>query len=203
MDKIGGSPQVRDELTQALAQGRSVTAKVRWIMKPGDRDHNRWIAFTPLVGSHNQIGVWIAILVDDEMENGNRPRQAPPVKFRAAPVNRVAPPKKSALPAPAQPSIVPNKDRDPDVFWEKAAVVLDKPLPSPKELPGQSTTPPASIDPSINALVPEIDETYETLEQRLRKKRDRDAARLLAGGVPIKPTYKSLSPYAFMNNDGT
>jgi hypothetical protein len=172
IEKIGVSSQVRDELTNALAQGRSVTAKVRW-GPTGDQSRNRWIAFTPLIGSHKQIGVWIAILVDEDFEREQKPRQAPPVKFRF-PKRDLAAQKPSAT-APRRP----------------AAAEEQPPLPPPK---------PASI----TSLVPEIDENYETLEQRLRKKRERDAARLLEqpGGAPVKPTYKSLSPYAFMNNDG-
>lgn len=185
---------MRDELTQALAQGRSVTAKVRWVTKPGDRGRNRWIAFTPLVGSHDHIGVWIAILVDEESENEQR--QAPPVKFR------VPAPKKPAPPARQQPSVAPESDRAPnarvlDAPWEKPVELSARPVSSRKG------SPPASIDHSVTSLAPDIDEAYETLEVRLRKKRERDAARLLErGGVPVKPTYKSLSPYAFMNNDG-
>ena len=196
IDKIGGSPEVREELTQALAQGRSVTAKVRWVMKPGDRGRNRWIAFTPLVGSHDQIGVWIAILVDEESENDLR--LVPPVKFRVLESKRPAPA------PPKQPAVVPAKDRVPDakVFdasWEKPMPPLpERPVSSRKE-----ESPATSISPSVTSSVPEIDEAYESLEVRLRKKRERDAARLLEkSGAPIKPTYKSLSPYAFMNNDG-
>jgi hypothetical protein len=225
IDKIGGSPEVREELTQALAQGRSVTAKVRWVMKPGDRGRNRWIAFTPLVGSHNQIGVWIAILVDEESENEQK--QAPPVKFRA-------PPKQTAPVPRKQSSLAPESDRATDaevvngridgridgrvdsrvdarVDSRTNARVNARPVDAswgrPVELPerpasSRKGSPPASLHPS-NTSVPEMEEGYETLEVRLRKKRERDAARLLEkGGVVVKPTYKSLSPYAFMNNDG-
>lgn len=195
---------MREELTQALAQGRSVTATVRWITKPGDRGHNRWIAFTPLIGGHKQIGVWIAILVDDELDNENRPRQAPPVKFRVVPENRIPIPKK---PVPeAMPIIPPVTEREADIFRDKPTVALDKPLPSPKELPASLSATSGSDKSSANTaavatLAQEIDPAYETLEERLRKKRERDAARLLEQpGVPVKPTYKSLSPYAFMNN---
>lgn len=43
MDKIGGSPRVREELTQALADGRGVTAKVKWVTKGDVEGRNRWI----------------------------------------------------------------------------------------------------------------------------------------------------------------
>jgi hypothetical protein len=194
IDKIGGSPEVREELTQALAQGRSVTAKVRWVMKPGDRGRNRWIAFTPLVGSHNQIGVWIAILMDDEPENEQR--QAPPVKFRPPPPKKPAPlPRKQSSLAPENNKAIDSKTLD--ASWGRPVELPERPSSSRKG------SPPASLHPSVTSVVPEMDEGYETLEVRLRKKRERDAARLLEkGSVVVKPTYKSLSPYAFMNNDG-
>ena len=43
MNKIGGSPRVREELTQAFADGRGVTAKVRWISKTDTEGRSRWI----------------------------------------------------------------------------------------------------------------------------------------------------------------
>ncbi|KAI9806088.1 MAG: hypothetical protein M1833_004495 [Piccolia ochrophora] len=83
MDKIGGSSRVRDELTQALAEGRGVTAKVRWLSKVDEDGRNRWIHCTPLVGSNGQIGVWMVVIVDEEKEKVNRRwRQAPPVDSR-------------------------------------------------------------------------------------------------------------------------
>jgi hypothetical protein len=80
MDKIGGTSRVREDLTHALAEGRGVTAKVRWISKSDEEGRNRWIHCTPLLGSNQQIGVWMIVLVDDENEPGRRKwRQAPPV----------------------------------------------------------------------------------------------------------------------------
>lgn len=83
MAKIGGSSRVRDELTQALADGRGVTAKVRWVTKHDAEGRNRWIHCTPLIGSNGSIGVWMVVVVDDEAEdNGRRFKQAPPVDPR-------------------------------------------------------------------------------------------------------------------------
>lgn len=79
MDKIGGSTRVRDELSSALAEGRGVTAKVRWISKVDEDGRNRWIHCTPLLGSNGQIGVWMVVLVDDDQELSRRWKQAPPV----------------------------------------------------------------------------------------------------------------------------
>ncbi|KAI4247761.1 MAG: hypothetical protein L6R40_001347 [Gallowayella cf. fulva] len=79
MNKIGGSSRVRDELTSALAEGRGVTAKVRWVSRADEEGRNRWIHCTPLVGSNGQIGVWMVVLVDDDQGLSRRFKQAPPV----------------------------------------------------------------------------------------------------------------------------
>ena len=79
MDRIGGSSRVRDELSSALAEGRGVTAKVRWISRADEDGRNRWIHCTPLLGSNGQIGVWMVVLVDDDQELSRRWKQAPPV----------------------------------------------------------------------------------------------------------------------------
>ena len=79
LNKIGGSLQVRNELTEALAEGRGVTAKVRWVCKAEDEGRYRWIHCTPLLGSNGRIGVWMVVLVDEEQEINRRWRRAPPV----------------------------------------------------------------------------------------------------------------------------
>ncbi|MCJ1397048.1 hypothetical protein MMC11_000240 [Xylographa trunciseda] len=79
MDKIGGSARVQDELTAALAEGRGVTAKVRWLTKFDDEGRNRWIHCTPLLGSNGRVGVWMVVLVDEEDGLNRRWKQAPPV----------------------------------------------------------------------------------------------------------------------------
>lgn len=79
MDKIGGSSRVREELSTALAEGRGVTAKIRWLSRADEDGRNRWIHCTPLIGSNGQIGVWMVVLIDDDQENSRRWRQAPPV----------------------------------------------------------------------------------------------------------------------------
>lgn len=66
LNKIGGSNRVREELTGAFAEGRGVTAKVRWVTKGDDQGKNKWIHCTPLVGAQNQIGVWMVVIVDDD-----------------------------------------------------------------------------------------------------------------------------------------
>lgn len=80
MNRIGSSERVREELVSALADGRGVTAKVRWVSKHEDEGRNRWIHCTPLYGSSGQIGVWMIVLIDDEASKAvRRFREAPPV----------------------------------------------------------------------------------------------------------------------------
>jgi hypothetical protein len=70
MSKIGGSNRVREELTAALAEGRGVTAKVRWITRLDEEGRNKWIHCTPLVGANGAIGVWMVVIVDDPKSHG-------------------------------------------------------------------------------------------------------------------------------------
>lgn len=80
MNRIGSSDRVREELVAALAEGRGVTAKVRWISRPEDEGRGRWIHATPLLGANGNIGVWMIVLVDEENQRTHRRfRQAPPV----------------------------------------------------------------------------------------------------------------------------
>lgn len=80
MNRIGSSDRVKDELVAAFAEGRGVTAKIRWVSKHEDEGRNRWIHCTPLHGSSGQIGVWMVVIVDDEnSKTVRRFREAPPV----------------------------------------------------------------------------------------------------------------------------
>lgn len=91
LDRIGGSPRMRDQLVQALSQGQGVTARVKWLRKKMSHHRNastdkssvestsgeqepesesegrmRWLHCTPLVGSNSKIGVWMVVLVDED-----------------------------------------------------------------------------------------------------------------------------------------
>lgn len=83
LSRIGGSTRVRDELSAALAEGRGVTAKIRWLSNRADEEGRaRWIHCTPLLGQNGSVGVWMVVLVDDEGSvagGGRRFRMAPPV----------------------------------------------------------------------------------------------------------------------------
>ncbi|EME49608.1 hypothetical protein DOTSEDRAFT_118302 [Dothistroma septosporum NZE10] len=88
LNRIGGSSRVRADLGAALAEGRGVTAKIRWLTRPDEDGEGegrpRWIHCTPLLGHSGAVGVWMIILVDEEgslpgTSSGRRFRQAPPV----------------------------------------------------------------------------------------------------------------------------
>ncbi|KAK3669142.1 hypothetical protein LTR78_010975, partial [Recurvomyces mirabilis] len=80
------SPSLR--VPGVLAEGRSVTAKVRWLRRAdedGDGEGSpRWIHCTPLRGHSGAVGVWMIVLVDEEsgrdcVGTGRRFESAPPV----------------------------------------------------------------------------------------------------------------------------
>ncbi|KAH0266296.1 hypothetical protein KCU91_g10847, partial [Aureobasidium melanogenum] len=84
LSRIGGSPRVRTELAQAFAEGRGVTAKIRWLTRieedGEDEGRSRWIHCTPLIGHGGAVGVWMVVLVDEEgSQSKRRFRPAPPV----------------------------------------------------------------------------------------------------------------------------
>ncbi|KAH0292772.1 hypothetical protein KCU62_g1770, partial [Aureobasidium sp. EXF-3399] len=84
LSRIGGSPRVRSELSQAFTEGRGVTAKIRWLTRieedGEDEGRSRWIHCTPLLGHGGAVGVWMVVLVDEEGSHSKRRfRPAPPV----------------------------------------------------------------------------------------------------------------------------
>ena len=86
LNRIGGSSRVRTDLRVALAEGRGVTAKIRWLTKADDDGEGegrpRWIHCTPLFGHNGSVGVWMIVLIDEEgtsLSTGRRFRTAPPV----------------------------------------------------------------------------------------------------------------------------
>jgi hypothetical protein len=85
LTRIGGSARVQTELSAALAAGRGVTAKVRWVSGRPSADNTgstRWIHCTPLLGRSGSIGVWMIVIVDQEgHEPVRRFKAAPPVAW--------------------------------------------------------------------------------------------------------------------------
>lgn len=69
-DKIGGTTTTMNSLSSAFEDGAPVTAKIIWL--PNDheegwrerqRNKERWMRATPLLGSDDKVGVWMCILV--------------------------------------------------------------------------------------------------------------------------------------------
>ncbi|KAK0670847.1 hypothetical protein QBC41DRAFT_345218 [Cercophora samala] len=90
LSRIGGSDRVREELSRAFEDADVVTAKIKWLtntrtssLGTGQQQEGRtrWIHCTPLMGSNGRVGVWMVVIVDDEMEIHNRERRR-----RVAPV---------------------------------------------------------------------------------------------------------------------
>ncbi|KAL6718089.1 hypothetical protein ACLMJK_004174 [Lecanora helva] len=75
LDRIGGSTRVRNHLANALEVGRKVTAKVQWLSDNAPKPRARWMHCTPLLGINDAIGVWMVILVDDEIETQTETKQ--------------------------------------------------------------------------------------------------------------------------------
>ncbi|ORX94265.1 hypothetical protein BCR34DRAFT_499396 [Clohesyomyces aquaticus] len=95
MDRIGGPSHVREGLADAFAAGIGVTAKISWLTHAsnGHRSHShsnsddtngthdtgsaevfegkpRWIHCTPLLGSDSKVGVWMVVMVEQEVVTG-------------------------------------------------------------------------------------------------------------------------------------
>ncbi|KAJ5888628.1 PAS-associated C-terminal [Penicillium taxi] len=68
LSRIGSPPSVVDELVEAIQQGRSVTARIKWVTRTNSEGRNRWIHCTPLYASNGQVGVWMVLVVDDDEE---------------------------------------------------------------------------------------------------------------------------------------
>ena len=94
LSRIGGPAHVREGLSDAFESGAAVTAKVTWLphgrgqqedgeqtngdSRPGSRrggpptdaQRTRYISCTPLLGSDDQVGVWMVVMVENELVTG-------------------------------------------------------------------------------------------------------------------------------------
>ncbi|OKL60874.1 hypothetical protein UA08_03729 [Talaromyces atroroseus] len=66
--KVGGSPAVRDELLRSFIDGRSVTARIQWLNRFDSHGRSRWVHCTPLLAHNGGIGVWMVVIVDDDVD---------------------------------------------------------------------------------------------------------------------------------------
>lgn len=239
MDKIGGSMRVRDDLIQALAAGRGVTARIRWISRVDEKGRRRWIHFTPLLRKDGQIGVWVVLLVDDEesqttatngtnMDNQSETEWTFPSVASAIPVSKSERSPQQAGPVTVTPPIIISHEHRPKISWSGPEVApelrrasLNWAPPKQFEKPMDDTVSFMTIDSGMTALtamtgmtghsglsaeIADEDVTFESLEERLRRKRARDARRMGAGvgddGLMVgRRTYKSLSPYSFLEGE--
>ncbi|KAK4690111.1 hypothetical protein P7C71_g6613, partial [Lecanoromycetidae sp. Uapishka_2] len=94
LSRIGGPAHVREGLSEAFEQGAAVTAKVTWLpqgrsgedadadSRPSSRrggggafaesqQRTRYISCTPLLGSDDQVGVWMVVMVENELVTGS------------------------------------------------------------------------------------------------------------------------------------
>jgi len=96
LSRIGGPAHVREGLSDAFESGAAVTAKVTWLpngrasedggdnmngdSRPGSRrggppsdngQRTRYISCTPLLGSDDQVGVWMVVMVENELVTGS------------------------------------------------------------------------------------------------------------------------------------
>jgi len=207
MDKLGGSARVRHELSQALEDGREVTAKVRWKTNAQEESQDRWIFFTPLIGKKGEIGVWMAILEDDipdAMERVQQTRSSRPNFGTTSPI-----PEEDDVEGTTGHEMVPlHHTIQTPGFREQlaragsnASAVSTSPRSPSLEFDQRSKAPSIS-GMTIDTVLSDGDGEFLTLEERLRRKRERDMHMMLENpGIPIRKTYKSLSPDTFINAD--
>ena len=194
LERIGGSPHVKSELDQALKEGRGVTARIRWVSRAGREGRSRWIHFTPLLRSDGQIGVWVAILVDDDEDVDSRGKHQDTTTSDiriGKPTNR--------QPIAQRPMAQPEKTgHKPKISWSGPEVDPESRRASLHWMSQHTQDDTFSVK-TVSTSDGE-EEPYETLEQRLLRKRARDAAQVTenATDVPIRTTYKSLNPNGFL-----
>lgn len=79
LDRIGGPESVRAGLLDAFMQGTGVTAKIAWLTAGSDSMNIgkvRWIHCTPLLGSDEKVGVWMVVMVENELVTGGLNRRS-------------------------------------------------------------------------------------------------------------------------------
>lgn len=69
LNRIDDSGAKRDNILNAMMAGRGVTARIKWVTKFNDQGRNRWIHCTPLLVNNGQIGVWMVVGIDNEVEH--------------------------------------------------------------------------------------------------------------------------------------
>ncbi|MCJ1408433.1 hypothetical protein MMC19_002508 [Ptychographa xylographoides] len=201
MDRLGGSARVRYELGQALEEGREVTAKVRWKANEVEEGVDRWIFFTPLVGRKGEIGVWMAILEDDIPETMERTQQARTVKPNYGTTSPI--PEEPEQEEPATRDVVLLHHTQPRGYrhsLDRNLSMTSQENHSPPLERVQRSREPSISGKTINSILSDNDNEYSSLEDRLRRKRERDMGMMLdQPGMALRKTYKSFAPDSFIN----
>lgn len=210
MNYIRGSGPVREKLIQALADGQTVSAKVRWVTRTDEPGRVRWIAFTPLMGGNGKVGVWVAVFIDTDSDSGDKANQAAPLSFNVGEAAQAvlerakhAPPAPKISPRPRE--IVEEEEAEnhrpmtPDsIKTDVAATSLKDYDPGPVDTSKAPPLPP--LPPLPKGESGESQTSAPSLEERLRRKRAKEAAMMQVGGgdldgVAARKTYKSFSPF--------
>ncbi|KAJ5923646.1 PAS-associated C-terminal [Penicillium verhagenii] len=69
LSRIGDTGEKRDSIVQAMMEGRSVTARIKWVTRFSENGRHRWIHCTPLLANNGGVGVWMIVVMDDEEEH--------------------------------------------------------------------------------------------------------------------------------------
>ncbi|KAL9115822.1 MAG: hypothetical protein Q9227_000190 [Pyrenula ochraceoflavens] len=216
MDSIHGNARLRAELEEALAQGRNVTAKVKWQPRKSAEGTLRWIAFTPLLGSDGRVGVWVGVMVDEEeAERVGGGVEEPRFDVRGAVEGCVERERQRELKGEIRAKAADSKPETAvaNMAKEMAPVRITRDLyeiddaVSVKSMRSVATQArDMGKDREDVPPLPRMDSggsgsVSESLEERLRKKRARDAERLRdggaspGGGLGERRTYKTFSPF--------
>lgn len=69
LSRIGDTGEKKDSIVQAMKDGRSVTARIKWVTRFSENGRHRWIHCTPLLANNGGVGVWMIVVMDDEEES--------------------------------------------------------------------------------------------------------------------------------------
>ncbi|KAJ6096557.1 PAS-associated C-terminal [Penicillium sp. IBT 16267x] len=69
LSRIGDIGEKKDTIVQAMMEGRSVTARIKWVTRFRENGRHRWIHCTPLLANNGEVGVWMIVIMDDEEEH--------------------------------------------------------------------------------------------------------------------------------------
>lgn len=169
LSRIGGPEHVRTGLSNAFANGEDITAKVTWLpqgrsdddtssslaSRPGSRhdQHNmnegsagsggsrtRYISCTPLLGSDDNVGVWMVVMVENETVTGSLPSRTNAItRYGSTYTNHEIPPTPSEYEREARETkdtVDENRVRSPAPSWRGTSTPSNNPNPNPRTVNG-------------------------------------------------------------------